>query len=226
MPTRTALFARVIDDVETRRRRLYRDAVCQLVSNKSTIIPLVPRRHRRVLPYEPSDFQLDNYTDDWCLEFLRFSRQEIREILPFFGLDMCTWRNRCHPSPEAAFCLLLYKLSWPHRLKDTLYLFGRSLAWQSSVYIDTLRHLVVRYRDMLFWDHTRLVYWNKKFHGFKFQAISTPDGLITFLAGLTTAADGDWAMRHESEIELVLHEVFDGMDPDTEPSKQLSLPSP
>ena len=64
MRTRTAFFARVIDDVETRRRRLYRNAVCQLISNKSTFILLVPRRHRRVLPYEPSSFQLDNYIDD------------------------------------------------------------------------------------------------------------------------------------------------------------------
>jgi len=31
----------------------------------------------------------------------------------------------------------------------------------------------------------------KKLFGFKFQAISTPDGLITSLAGPTTAADKD-----------------------------------
>jgi hypothetical protein len=37
-------------------------------------------------------------------------------------------------------------------------------------------------------------YWYtsyKKFHGFKFQAISTPNGLITSLAGPTTAANRD-----------------------------------
>lgn len=57
----------------------------------------------------------------------------------------------------------------------------------------------------------------KKIHGFKFQAISTPDGLISSLAGPTTAVDGDWAMWHESDIELFLREVFDGIEDDTEP---------
>jgi len=97
-----------------------------------------------------SDFVLDNYTDDWCSEYLCFSRQNIHDIIPFLRLDLCTYRNRYHPSPEAAFCLVLYKLSWPHRLKDSLDLFGRSQAWQSSVFNDTIQHLVVRYQDMLY----------------------------------------------------------------------------
>jgi hypothetical protein len=56
MPTRTAHIARIIDTVEARRRRLYRDALCQLISTRSPIIPLYRRRHRRVLLYEPSEF--------------------------------------------------------------------------------------------------------------------------------------------------------------------------
>src|SRR5580700_5558706 len=92
MPT-TAYIARIINTVETRRRRLYHNTVRQLISARSPIIPLYPRRHRRVLLYKPSEFQLDNYTDDWCIEFLRFSRQEIKEILPFLRLDLCPWRN-------------------------------------------------------------------------------------------------------------------------------------
>jgi hypothetical protein len=206
-----------------------------------------------------SEFQLDDYTDDWCHEFLRFSRQEIRFILPFIRLDLCAYRFRYNPSPETAFCLLLYKLSWPHRLKDTLNLFGRSRAWQSSVFNDTMLHLVSRYRDMLYWDHERLNletlrryalaierystypniwgfidgtirpmcrpgiieqrFWYtgyKKLFGFKFQGISTPDGLITSLAGPTTAKDGDWALWHESDIETVLRNLFVGVEDGTE----------
>jgi hypothetical protein len=130
--------------------------------------------------------------------------------------------------------LVLYMLSWSHRLKDSIAPFGRSLSWQSSVFNDTIQYLVKRYCDMLYWDHRRLTietirqyataieehcgysdiwgfidstirricrpstinqkYWYtsyKKFHRFKFQAISTLDGLITSLAGPTTAADGD-----------------------------------
>lgn len=36
------------------------------------------------------------------------------------------------------------------------------------------------------------------------------------LTGHIIAVDGDWAMWCESDVELVLHEVFDGMDPNTE----------
>ena len=111
MPTPTVCIARIINTVEARRRRLYHNAVYQLISAQSPIIPLYPCRHCRVLLYKPSEFQLYNYTDDWCIEFLQFSRQEIKEILPFLYLDLCSWHNQYHSIPEAAFCLVLYKLS-------------------------------------------------------------------------------------------------------------------
>jgi len=84
------------------------------------------------------------------------SHSKRSKILPYLRLDLCQWRNRYHPSPEAAFCLLLYKLSWLHRYKDSLDLFGLSPAWQSSAFNDTLHYLVLRYRDMLYWDYKRL----------------------------------------------------------------------
>jgi hypothetical protein len=57
----------------------------------------------------------------------------------------------------------------------------------------------------------------KKLHGFKFQAISTPDGLIISLFGPTTAADGDWMMWFMSDIEAILKELFSGILQDEEP---------
>ena len=112
MTFKIARIVPIIEDVATRRRcRLQREAVCQLICTSSPIIPCFQRRWRPALEYDPVKFQLDNYTDNWCIEFLRFSRQEIREILPYLHLDLCPWRNQYHPSPEAAFCLLLYQLS-------------------------------------------------------------------------------------------------------------------
>jgi hypothetical protein len=123
MPSRKAvLIARAIHDIETRRRRRYHNVVCQLI--QSRVIPVIHRRNRRVLLYSMSDFVLDNYTDDWCSEYLCFSRQNIHDIILFLRLDLCTYQNRYYPSLEAAFCLVLYKLSWPYRLKDSLDLFG------------------------------------------------------------------------------------------------------
>ena len=63
-------------------------------------------------------------------------------------------------------------------------------------------------------------YWYtgyKKYHGFEFQAISTADGLIISLPGPTTAADGDWALWHQSDIETILHNLFNDILQDQEP---------
>jgi hypothetical protein len=126
MSIKPAFFAQVVDYIETRHRRLYRDTVCYLICTKSTLIPLFSHQVCQVLLYKPNKFQLDNYTNDWCIEHLRFSQQEIKEILSYLRLDLCQWQNRYYPSPEAVFCLLLYKLSWPHRYKDSLDLFRQS----------------------------------------------------------------------------------------------------
>jgi hypothetical protein len=151
MPARKAfLTSRIIYNLEYRRNHRNRAAVCHLIQSNPGLISSAYRRHRKVLLYSISEFHLDNYSDDWCHEYLRFSRQDIKNILPFLHLDLCSYRFQYNPSPEVTFCLLLYKLSWPHRLKDTLNLFGRSLAWQSSVFNDTILYLVSRYKDMLY----------------------------------------------------------------------------
>ena len=48
----------------------------------------------------------------------------------------------------------------------------------------------------------------KKLHGFKFQAVTGPDGLVNSLAGPVSAALGDWALWHESGIEEELQRTF------------------
>jgi hypothetical protein len=148
---RCILLARIIYEQQSGRRRRNHQVVAQLIN--SNLLPFFPRRVRQVIQYRRNEFELDNYTNHWCIEYLRFSGSEIREILPYLRLDLVPWRNRYKPSLETAFCLVLYKLSWPHRLKDALQLFGRSQAWQSSVFNDVLIYLVRRYRDMLYWDH-------------------------------------------------------------------------
>jgi hypothetical protein len=51
----------------------------------------------------------------------------------------------------------------------------------------------------------------KKLHGIKFQAISTPDGLISSLDGAYLASLGDWALWHDSEVEYRLRSLFEGI---------------
>lgn len=56
----------------------------------------------------------------------RFSKQEIRQILPFLNLDSVLWTNQYQPSSELALCLVLTRLSFPQRLFQLSDLFGRS----------------------------------------------------------------------------------------------------
>jgi len=87
----------------------------------------------------------------------RFSKQEIRQILPFLNLDSVLWTNQYQPSSELALCLVLTRLSFPQRLFQLSDLFGRSEPYLSSVYNDTIDHLCRRYRAMLRW-HPSLQY--------------------------------------------------------------------
>jgi len=45
--------------------------------------------------------------------FIRFTKQEIRTILPFLDLESVQWRTRYTPSLELAFSLVLVHLSFP-----------------------------------------------------------------------------------------------------------------
>jgi hypothetical protein len=66
-----------------------------------------PRRFRPVLTYRPGQFELDDYSDEWCYEHLRFTKEEIHQFLPYLRLDTIEYRNRCTASPEVAICLVL-----------------------------------------------------------------------------------------------------------------------
>jgi hypothetical protein len=64
MRTKTAFaIVRAIHEVDAQRRRRYRGAICHLIRTRSTLLLLIPRRHRRVLPYTMSEFHLDDYPD-------------------------------------------------------------------------------------------------------------------------------------------------------------------
>ncbi|RPB25027.1 hypothetical protein L211DRAFT_784062, partial [Terfezia boudieri ATCC MYA-4762] len=49
----------------------------------------------------------DQFTETECIEFFRFTRSEIRQILPYLELDQITYRYRYQASAEEAFCVLL-----------------------------------------------------------------------------------------------------------------------
>ncbi|RPB00727.1 hypothetical protein L873DRAFT_1896676 [Choiromyces venosus 120613-1] len=63
--------------------------------------------------------------------------------------------------------------------------------------------------------HQRYYYSGyKKSHGFKFQAVITPDGIISCFAGSWFGKVGDWQMYIDSELENRLKEINQGMGVD------------
>ena len=49
---------------------------------------------------------------------------------------------------------------------------------------------------------------HKKPHGFKFQGVITPDGIMASLAGPTVASRGDWYMFEDSGIEAEILQLW------------------
>jgi len=88
------------------------------------------------------------------INFYRFTKPQIRLLLQYFELDSIQWRSRYNPSSEMALCILLVKLSYPHRLFELFYLFGRSPAFLSSVFTDIIEYLCDRYDEILRWHPT------------------------------------------------------------------------
>ena len=58
--------------------------------------------------------------------------------------------------------------------------------------------------------HQRMYYSGHKHrHGFKFQAVITPDGLFSSLFGPVVGSRGDWYLFQQSGIEMDIKKLFD-----------------
>lgn len=73
----------------------------------------------------PFHFNLDEKEDYWILERFRFSRADIDRVRRLLGIpDIVITHNRDRCPGLWAFCMLLYKLSWPRLMCDFRDTFG------------------------------------------------------------------------------------------------------
>ncbi|RPA80970.1 hypothetical protein BJ508DRAFT_326819 [Ascobolus immersus RN42] len=114
-------------------------------------VPPIPYVHKLVWSIKE-----EGWSDRECLEYLRFTSSEIERLLSAFQLDTIEWRFRNTPTPEEALCLLLFRLSHPHRLKDCMRTFGKSRSWCSAVFNDMSDFITTKYKERLEWDGERL----------------------------------------------------------------------
>ena len=116
----------------------------------------VQRRHWRYrkctpMPYHywRRQFNLDTWPDERIRRLLRFSREEIKTLVPLHLQDVeYPWRVK--PTPECALSVVCFRLSSPIRLVDCIDTFGYSKAWVSTVF-----NAVTTFLDTRFSMHLR-----------------------------------------------------------------------
>jgi hypothetical protein len=111
----------------------------------------VPRR----IAYTPGHFDLFAHDDEWCVEFLRFTRRQIVEMAMLLDIPS-QFGDGYEANPTTALSLVLFRLSWPKRLKDIMSLFGHQRGWLSRVFNVTCQHIYRRFQSMLRWSDRNL----------------------------------------------------------------------
>ena len=109
------------------------------------------RYRRPVYRYRRRPFRLRRWSDEKIQLLCRFTRSELRRLLPLLHLDEIRWTGGVRPKPETALCLLLVRLSYPGRLLVIADHFGRSPAWCSTVFNDVAIHIFTKFRGILEW---------------------------------------------------------------------------
>ena len=61
-------------------------------------------------------------------------------------------------------------------------------------------------------DQRELYSGHKKYHGFKFQTITTSDSLISSLFGPIVARHGDWFVFKESDLNVKVLPLFENLN--------------
>ena len=123
-------------------------------------------------------------SDDWCLEFLRFTKKQVCEMTYLLDVpEKFPGRNTCLPT--TALSLICYRLAWPHRLKDCITCFGHGKSWLSTVFNYTCVHIARRFQEILRWNDHYLTPSQLSRYCAKIQERGEPSGLETY-GGLST----------------------------------------
>jgi hypothetical protein len=206
-------------------------------------------------PYEyvQHSFSLELMHPGRARIWLRFTPEEIYQLVPLLNLEGVPFRNRYKVDSVTAFCVVAARLSFPSRWEQLSDLFGRSKSWLSTVFNDVILYLAARFAPVLLW-HPQLTYerlkvfadavervggvpgiWgfvdgtfrgycrpsgneeqrrvysgHKKLWGNNYQAIVTPDGLVSSLSGPYMGPTNDWTMWRRSGCDEAIREVMRG----------------
>ena len=114
--------------------------------------------------------------------WLRFTPEEIRQLVPLLNLEEVSFWHRYKADPETAFCVVVAHLSFPNRWEHLVDLFGRSKTWLSIIFNDVILFLAVRFSSVLLW-HSQLTYSRLKVFADAIHKIDSTDGVWGFVDG-------------------------------------------
>jgi hypothetical protein len=121
-----------------------------------------------------------------CVEFnvFRFSREEIEVLIHHFDLESIVFSNRIRSAgrAEMALCLVLARLSWPHRFDEFPPLFGRSMSTLKRIFNDTLLYLQKRYHPIIEW-HPMINYNRMKIYSYAIDREGGGNNIWGFVDG-------------------------------------------
>lgn len=69
-------------------------------------------------PYTRHQFNLLAKSNNWCLEFLPFTKTQIQELAPAFQLQDLQLGNHCQATRETCLAVLLFRLAYPNHYKS------------------------------------------------------------------------------------------------------------
>ncbi len=102
-------------------------------------------------------FRLDSYNEVEFLSDFRFTKDDFKALCTGLGLNAVMLKHRrTRFSGEEGLAMLLYRLSYPRRLKDFCQNFGRCQAAASSVLAYMLDWICKTFETQIYWDRERL----------------------------------------------------------------------
>ena len=135
------------------RRIRQRKFLTSILSGPTTLIRFWPQQ--RQISHHDTSFDLFQKSDDWCLEFLRFNKEQVCEMSYLLDIPE-SFPDGFIATATTALSLVCYRLAWPQRLKDCIFLFGHGKSWLSTVFNFTYTHINNRFRAMLRWNDNHL----------------------------------------------------------------------
>ena len=124
----------------------------QLIVERQEIVPVNHNNKNRLI---------SSFTEEECWHFLRFRKPELRELFIRCDFpDTVTCANGVVCPGEHAFCLMLYRITYPLRLLSLQDTFGRDYSQLSRIFKFAVNYMYEKHKDKV---HGNIGWYQNRF---------------------------------------------------------------